>query len=158
MEGALLARNMGQRFVDVSSASGPAFLERWASRGVASGDIDNDGRIDLVISTNNGAAHILRNETKNVGHWLLVRLVGHTSNRDGIGAVIKITTAHGDQYQTVTTASSYCSSNDKRAHFGLGVDTAARMVEIRWPGGIVQRLDHVAGDRVLTVEEPSATR
>lgn len=158
MEGALLARNAGQRFVDVSKDSGPPFQQRWASRGVASGDIDNDGRVDLVVSTNNGVAHILRNETRSVGHWLLFRLVGHTSNRDGIGAVIKITTAHGDQYQTVTTASSYCSSNDRRAHFGLGGDTEARVVEIRWPGGIVQKLDHVAGDRVLTVEEPSAAR
>jgi hypothetical protein len=79
--------------------------------------------------------------------------VGHRSNRDGIGAEIKVTTSKGAQYVTVTTAGSYLSSNDKRAHFGLGADAVAKEVEVRWPSGIVQKLEDVKGDRVLKIDE-----
>jgi hypothetical protein len=152
-EGSLLVRNTGRGFVDVSKASGAAFGERWAARGLAAGDIDNDGRIDLVITTEGGPPHILHNETPTTNHWLILRLTGRKSNRDGIGAVIRVDTAHGSQWQTVSTAGSYCSSSDRRAHFGLGPDAAAAAIEIRWPSGIVQKLANIAGDRVLTVEE-----
>ncbi len=150
----LLARNMGNgTFVDVSAKSGAVFADRWVSRGMAVGDLDNDGRVDAVVSTNDGAAHILHNETSTGNHWLSLLLVGHKSNRDAIGAEIKLTTAHGAQYWTVSTAGSYLSSNDKRAHFGLGTDAEATSVEIRWPSGIKQVLTHVAGDRIVTVNE-----
>ena len=79
--------------------------------------------------------------------------MGRKSNRDGIGAVVRVETPHGQQWQTVTTAGSYCSSNDRRAHFGLGADASAQTVEIRWPSGIVQTLSNVAGDRIVVVEE-----
>lgn len=152
----LLARNMGGgRFVDVSKESGSVFAERWVGRGMAVGDLDNDGRVDAVVSTNDGAAHILHNETTTTNHWLSLLLVGHKSNRDGIGAVVKVTTAHGAQYETVSTAGSYLSSNDKRAHFGLGADTTAT-VEIRWPSGIRQMLKDVAVDRQIKVDEAAA--
>jgi hypothetical protein len=85
---------------------------------------------------------------------LSFRLVGHKSNRDGIGAEIKVTTRRGTQWLTVTTSGSYLSSNDKRAHFGLDSDTAAKTVEIRWPSGIIQRMNQIQGDQVLRVEEP----
>ena len=152
----LLARNMGKgEFVDVSKESGAVFEQRWVGRGMAVGDLDNDGRLDAVVSTNGGPAHILHNETKTGNHWLTLELVGHTSNRDGIGANIKLTTSHGSQYVTVSTAGSYLSSNSKRAHFGLGPDPIAKRIEIRWPSGIVQHLEAVPGDRVLKVDEPA---
>ncbi len=80
--------------------------------------------------------------------------MGHRSNRDGIGAEIKLTTTKGSQYVTVSTAGSYLSASDKRAHFGLGADVVAKKIEIRWPSGIVQKLENVQGDRVLKIDEP----
>lgn len=150
----LLARNTGYGFVDVSEASGSVFAQPWVSRGMAVGDFDNDGRIDAVVTTNGGAAHILHNETATQNHWLTLRLVGHCSNRDAIGAEIKLTTSKGSQYVTVSTAGGYLSSNDKRAHFGLGTDTVAKEIEIRWPSGVVQKLGEVKSDRILQVDEP----
>jgi hypothetical protein len=120
------------------------------------GDIDNDGRVDAVVTTNDGPAYVLRNETLTGNHWLTLMLVGHRSNRDGIGAVIKVDTSAGPQYVTVTTAGSYLSSNDKRAHFGLGADSVVKSIEIHWPSGIVQRLNNVRADQILRVEEPAA--
>ena len=150
----LLARNLGNgTFVDVSANSGDVFKQRWVGRGMAVGDLDNDGRLDAVVTTNGGPAYILHNETPTANHWLSLLLVGHKSNRDAIGAVIKLTTAHGSQYWTVSTAGSYLSSNDKRAHFGLGTDTMARSIEIVWPSGIHQTLTNIAGDRVVRVDE-----
>jgi hypothetical protein len=149
----MLLRNMGKRFVDVSSMSGEVFHEAWVGRGMAVGDIDNDGRIDAVVSTNGGPVHVLHNETVTDNHWLTFKLVGHKSNRDGIGAVIKLTTSQGPQWVTVSTTGGYLSSNDPRAHFGLGTDTSAQTVEIDWPSGTKQILKNVAGDRIVQVEE-----
>ncbi|MBZ5592192.1 MAG: CRTAC1 family protein [Acidobacteriia bacterium] len=154
----LLARNTGHGFVDVSAASGSIFHEAWAGRGLATGDIDNDGRIDAVVSTNDGPAHVIRNETKTDNHWLTLKLVGHKSNRDAIGSAVKIVTAKGAQYATVTTASSYLSSSDKRVHFGLGDEAAVRTLEIRWPSGIHQVLKDVRADQFLQVDEPATTQ
>jgi enediyne biosynthesis protein E4 len=151
----LLARNTGRGFVDVSAESGSVFREAWVGRGLATGDIDNDGRIDAVVSTNDGPAYVVHNETKTANHWLILKLVGHTSNRDAIGALVKVVTSQGPQYTTVTTASSYLSSSDKRVHFGLGTDAAAQTVEIHWPSGIQQVLKNVHGDQILLVEEPA---
>jgi hypothetical protein len=151
----LLARNTGHKFVDVSSESGPVFHEPWASRGMAAGDIDNDGRVDAVVTTNGGAAHILRNETDTHNHWLLLNLVGHKSNRDAIGTAVKIVTSKGIQMATVTTSGSYLSSSDKRVHFGLGRDATVQSLEIRWPSGIIQRLQNAEADQILRVDEPS---
>ena len=154
----LLARNMGNgKFVDVSAESGDVFKQRWVGRGMAVGDFDNDGRLDAVVTTNGGPAYLLRNETPTANHWLSLLLVGHKSNRDAIGAVVKVTTSHGAQYWTVSTTGSYLSSNDKRAHFGLGTDTIARSIEIRWPSGIRQTLTNVAGDRIVRIDEPSSS-
>jgi len=151
----LLARNTGRGFADVSAGSGEAFHENWAARGMAIGDIDNDGRIDAVVTENGGPAHILDNQTETANHWLTLELVGHKSNRDAIGAVVKIATAQGAQWATVTTASSYLSSGDKRLHFGLGREASVRELEIRWPSGIVENLRDIRGDRILRVEEPA---
>lgn len=150
----LLLHNTHGDFVDVSSASGDVFKKPWVARGMAIGDLDNDGRLDAVVTTNDGAAHVLRNETPGANHWLLLNLVGHKSNRDGIGASVEIETAAGKQYATVTTAGSYLSSSDKRVHFGLGKDADVTKIVIRWPSGVVQTLENVKGDRILRVDEP----
>ena len=151
----LLARNTGQGFVDVSNQSGAVFDEPWASRGMAIGDIDNDGRLDAVITENGGPMHILHNETSTQNHWLTLNLVGHKSNRDAIGAAVKIITAQGQQYATVTTCGSYLSSGDKRVHFGLGLQSTIKEINIRWPSGIRQTLHDVKGDQILRVDEPT---
>jgi len=150
----LLARNTGHGFTDVSALSG--FTQAWVSRGLALGDLDNDGRIDAVVTTNDGPVHILHNETATQNHWLLLKLVGHKSNRDAIGAEVTLVTAAGSQYATVSTASSYLSASDKRIHFGLGKENTAQKIEIRWPSGIRQTLKDIRADQVLPIDEPES--
>jgi len=152
-----LIRNTGTSFVDVSPESGPAFQLPWVGRGLAIGDIDNDGRIDAVVTTNDGGLHVLHNETATTNHWLTLKLVGHKSNRDGIGAEILLKTSAGIQLATVSTGGSYLSSSDKRVHFGLGTDPRVSTIEIRWPSGIQQTLHDVAADQILQVDEPVST-
>ena len=152
----MLLRNTGKGFVDVSSTSGEVFKNPWVGRGMAIGDIDNDGRIDAVVTTNGGSPHILHNETAAANHWITLHLTGHKSNRDGIGAVVKLTTAHGSQWITATTSSGYLSASDPRVHFGLGDSVEADSIEIHWPSGIVQTLAKVKGDRQVQVDEPAA--
>jgi enediyne biosynthesis protein E4 len=152
----LLWNQTGNKFVDESAQSGEVFQQKWAARGMAIGDIDNDGKIDVVVTENNGPAWILRNQTPTHNHWITLKLVGVKSNRDGIGAQIKITTASGDQYSTVTTAGSYQSSSDKRVHFGLGSADVVTQAEIRWPSGVTQVLKNLQVDQILTVTEASS--
>lgn len=152
----LLARNTSKGFVDVSAQAGDVFQKAWVGRGLAIGDIDNDGRVDAVVTTNDGGLHVLRNATQNQNHWLTLELVGHRSNRDAIGAEVKLVTVKGAQWATVTTAGSYLSSSDKRVHFGLGAEAAARTIEIHWPSGVHQTLKDVRGDRILKIDEPQA--
>jgi len=153
----MLLRNVGgKKFVNVGPVSGDVFKQQWVGRGLAVGDIDNDGLLDAVVIENGGPAHVLMNRTQTTNHWIGFKLVGHKSNRDGIGAVIKITTSKGPQWNTVTTASSYLSSGDVRAHFGLGPDSEATTVEIRWPSGILQTLTNVKGGQYIEVDEPAS--
>jgi hypothetical protein len=152
----LLARNTGNNFVDVSAEAGAVFQQPWVARGLAAGDIDDDGRVDAVVTTNGESIHVLHNDTKTPYHWLTLRLIGHKSNRDAIGALVKLTSEHGKQFATVTTAGSYLSSSDKRLHFGLGEAVAANLIEIQWPSGIRQTLQNVRGDQILSIDEPSA--
>lgn len=151
----MLVRNTGKKFVDISSISSDIFHEAWVGRGMAIGDLNNDGRIDAVVSTNGGSPHVLLNLTETSNHWITLRLIGHKSNRDGIGAQVKISTTLGDQWGIVTTSSGYLSSSDPRVHFGLGGEAAIRRIEIRWPSGTQQVLVNVKGDQQLTVEEPA---
>src|SRR5258708_12376354 len=115
----LLARNTGKGFVDVSQGSGEVFKQSWVARGMAIGDLDNDGRLDAVVTTNDGPAYVLHNETPTANHWLLLKLVGHKSNRDAIGASVKLVTATGQQFPTVTTTATYLSSLHNRPPFRL---------------------------------------
>jgi enediyne biosynthesis protein E4 len=154
----MLIRNNAGKFVDVSSISGDVFHEAWVGRGMAIGDVDNDGRVDAVVTSNGGAAYLLRNETATGNHWITLRLIGHKSNRDGIGALVKLTTPQGPQWATVTTSSGYLSSSDPRVHFGLGDSAVASSIEIHWPSGIVQTLKDVRGDRQVQVDESGATQ
>jgi len=153
----LLARNTGHGFVDVSAQSGDVFQQVWVARGLAIGDLDNDGRLDAVVTTNDGPVHILHNETPTQNHWLLLTLIGHKSNRDAIGAEVMIVTAGGAQFATVSTAGSYLSASDKRVHFGLGTNKVVQKIEIRWPSGIRQTLKDVPADQILSVDEPSVS-
>ncbi len=150
----LLLRNTGHGFQDVSADSGKVFQESWVGRGMAIGDLDNDGRMDVVVTTNDGPVRILHNDTPPSNHWITLKLVGHKSNRDAIGAEVKLVTASDSQFATVTTASSYLSSSDKRVHFGLGAETMVQTIEIRWPSGILQTLKNIHVDQFLQVDEP----
>jgi enediyne biosynthesis protein E4 len=161
LEPMLLLHNRKGVFEDVSAQSGDALRVPRASRGAAFGDLDNDGFPDVAVSCLNGPAVILRNSGGNGNHWLLVNTVGTASNRDGIGARIRVVGESGfEQHGIVTTAGSYQSANDKRVHFGLGQDKRAKTVEILWPSGIEQKIEDVPADRILTVMEPqrSATK
>jgi len=150
----LLAKNTGSNFVDVSADAGSVFSQAWAARGLAIGDIDNDGRLDAIVTTNDGPAYVLHNETSTQNHWLTLKLIGHKSNHDAIGAEVTIMTPNGQQFATVTTTGSYLSSSDKRLHFGLGGNTTVKSIDIRWPSGIRQALTNVQGDRFVEIEEP----
>ena len=149
-------RNLGNgKFADVSATAGPDFQLEAPHRGVAFGDIDNDGHIDMVVSVLGGQVKLLHNITESSNHWILLKLVGTKSNRMGIGAQIHITTEDGrSQWNEVTTSVGYASSSDSRVHFGLGANRSIKDMEIRWPSGIKQTLHDVSVDRVMTVEEP----
>lgn len=152
----VLMRNADGRFQDVSARSGEAFAQRRAARGAAFGDLDNDGFADIAVNCRDEAAVVLRNRG-NGNHWLLVDLVGRSSNRDGIGAQLVLTPESGPtQYAMASPAGSYLSSSDRRVHFGLGV--ASRLaLRIVWPSGAVQELEGVSADQLLRIEEPDDT-
>jgi hypothetical protein len=149
-------RNLGNgKFQEVSAAAGPDFQLEAAHRGAAFGDLDNDGRVDVVVSVLGGQVKLFHNISEAGNHWVLLKLVGTKSNRMGIGAQIHITTEDGhSQWNEVTTAVGYASSSDSRVHFGLGRNQRIKDLEIRWPSGIKQTLHDLAVDRILTIEEP----
>jgi hypothetical protein len=150
----LLRNNRDGTFTDVAKLAGPSFGAPAAHRGAAFGDLNNDGKIDIVTNCLNGRPEILMNRSVNSNHWLLINLVGTVSNRDGLGSRIKITTSTGVQYNHATTSVGYGSSSDKRVHFGLGTATKVDQIEVTWPSGIKQVLANVAADQILSLREP----
>ena len=140
----LLFRNLGHgKFEPVS-----AFQTPMVARGAAFGDFDRDGDLDVLIATNGGPAHLYRNDGGNRNRWLQVKLEGTKSNRDGIGAVVRV----GPQMQMVHSGSSYCSASDLAVTFGLGTETSAA-VEVDWPSGVKQKVGNVAANQRLVVKE-----
>jgi hypothetical protein len=145
----LLFRNLGKRrFENV-----PAFRTPIVARGAAYADFDRDGDLDILISTNHGPAYLYRNDGGNRNSWISVRLVGTKSNRDGIGAVVRVESAGGKQWSTVRSGSSYCSQSDLALTFGLGKDKTVAAMEIDWPSGTRERLTNVPACQFLTVQE-----
>lgn len=149
----LLFRNVKGRFEETGKTMGPEFNRPVVARGAAYADYDRDGDLDIAISTNHGPAFLFRNEGGNRNHWLTIRTLGTKSNRDGIGALVKLESAGGRQQQTVHSGSSYCSQSDLALTFGLGQDPAAASIEIQWPSGARDRLANVKAGQFLTVEE-----
>ena len=126
----------------------PAFSKALVARGAAYGDFDHDGDLDILVATNNGPAYLYRNDGGDKNHWLQIRLNGTKSNRDGIGAVVKV----GNQMQMVHSGSSYCSSSDLALTFGLGNDTNTS-IDIQWPSGTHQKMNNVKADQRLNIQE-----
>ncbi len=150
----LLLRNVSGHFSRV--VAGEVFRKDWAGRGAAFGDIDNDGDTDIVVSNLGQKAYLLRNDGGNRNNWIGIQPVGTKSNRDGIGARIKVVSASGlTQYFTVNTAVGYLSASDKRVIAGLGRDSSAKLIEIRWPSGIVQKFEDVKARQYLKAVEPT---
>jgi enediyne biosynthesis protein E4 len=141
-------------FKDVSAEAGSALKLRAAHRGAAFGDLNNDGKVDVVVSAIGSPAELLYNTSSGSNHWIAIEAVGVKSNRDGIGTQIRVTGEYGlVQYNAVTTAGSYASSSDKHAHFGLGRDSMVKEIELRWPSGTVQVLRNVKADQILKIVE-----
>jgi hypothetical protein len=150
----LLFRNLGKgKFENASGAAGADFVRAIVARGAAAGDYDRDGDLDLLVTTNHGPAYLLRNDGGNRNHWLRVKAVGTKSNRSALGAVVRIESASGRQWNMVRSGSSYCSQSDLALTFGLGRDTSVSVLEIDWPSGAKERLTGVAADRLVVVEE-----
>jgi hypothetical protein len=150
----LLFHNLGERrFENVSAGVGPQFSRPIVARGAAYGDYDRDGDLDLLVTTNHGPAYLFRNDGGNTNNWISVRTKGVKSNRDGIGAVVRIESASGRQWNMVRSGSSYASQSDLAVTFGLGRDPVVTSMVVEWPSGIRDRVTNVAPRQFLTIEE-----
>jgi hypothetical protein len=157
----LLMRNSNGRFLDMKDAAGPGFSAELVSRGLAAGDIDNDGDLDLLISNNGAAASLLVNDASTslgaggaaAGNALIVRAIGSKSNRSAIGAKVAVTIGTRRLWREVQSGSSYLGQNDLRVHFGLGGAMRADRVDMTWPDGTQERFDNVAANQIVTIEE-----
>jgi len=152
----LIVLNTGSGFQDVSTTAGTVFQQQWDARGMAIGDLHNTGRLDVVVSTNDGPARVLRSDLSLPRHWLSLQLQGTRSNRDAIGATVTVVTTDGNrQFATVKTSGSYLSSSDGRLHFGLNDQASVARIEVYWPSKIVQTFANIPADRVLLICETS---
>ena len=150
----LLFRNTTlRRFAEVGRSTGAAFSALTVGRGLAVGDIDNDGDLDLLVTNNGQAAELLRNDGGNRGNALVVRLVGSRANRDAIGARVRVTSGARTQRRDVKAGSSYLSQNDVRVHVGLGTAATADLVEVKWPDGRIETIRNVQANQLITIRE-----
>jgi len=152
----ILFHNNGDgTFTDISASAGAAITTAASSRGLAVGDLWNDGRISAVINNMNAAPSLLANQVQNSNHWVAIRTVGTKSNRDGIGARVRVKAGTRVLVDEVRSGSSYISNSDMRVHFGLGKNDKIDWVEIRWPSGLTERFPNLSGDRIHTLKEGS---
>ena len=142
------------KFLDVSVEQGQYFLEENVGRGACLGDYDNDGDIDIYIANLDSQGMFLRNNKGNQNNWLTLNLVGHTSNRDGIGSRIKLIAGGKVQVTQKKSTTGYLSQNDSRIHFGLMKNNIVERIEIKWPSGKLQILKNIKANQILTVKEP----
>jgi hypothetical protein len=148
-------RNLGgMKFSALTADAGFTAQPPSRHRGSATADLNGDGKLDVVVSAINAPAEIWMNDSPGSSHWIEFKLQGAKSNRDGIGARIKVVTKSGSQYNHMTTSCGYASSSAGPVHFGLGANPSADLVEIHWPSGIVQTMKTVAADRIVLVKEP----
>jgi hypothetical protein len=151
----LLYHNRGDgTFEEMGARFGPVLTEERASRGLAVGDLDNDGRLDVVINDLDGSPQVLRNEWPGGGNWLTVKLRGKAGNTDALGAVVVVKAAPRAMRRLVQSGTSYLSQDDMRLHFGLGSAAGADALEVRWPDGTTSRLQDVKANRIVEVAQP----
>ena len=141
------------RFAEATAEAGPGFASEQSSRGAALADFDNDGDLDIAVHNLDSTPSLLRNDSPGRNHWLIVRVQGVESNRDGIGAVVAIETHIGTQLREIRAGSSFLAQDDIRAHFGLGRESLVRRLEVHWPSGQIDRFTAIQADRILTVRE-----
>ena len=150
----LMFRNLGKgQFEKVSESLGPDFMRPVAGRGLATADYDNDGDIDIVTNNRGDYPSLLRNDGGNANHWLTVQPIGTKSNRDGVGASVKLTSEGFVHVEQAKGGTSYMSASDPRIHFGLGKRSKIDSLEITWPSGQVDRLTNLAIDQIIAVKE-----
>jgi hypothetical protein len=151
----LLYRNRGGGiFEEVAAQFGSVLTEERVSRGLATGDLDNDGRIDVVINDLDGAPQVLRNEFSGAGNWLIVKTKGKAGNLNAIGALVTVRVGTTSQRRLVQSGTSYLSQDDMRLHFGLGAATQADGIDVRWPDGTGTRLENVKANRLVEIAQP----
>ena len=150
----LLFHNIGKgTFENASAAAGAQFARPIVARGAAYADYDHDGDLDVLLTTNHGPAYLYRNDGGNQNNWLTIKTRGVTSNRDGIGAVVRIASAGGKQWSVVRSGSSYCSQSDLALTFGLGKDPMVTTIDVEWPSGAKDHLANVPIKQIVTIEE-----
>lgn len=145
--------NRNGTFSEVAVQLGDPLMEKRVSRGVAFGDLDNDGDVDMIINDLDGAPSLLRNDGGNANNSVLIKTIGDKSNRDGIGARVKVVSGDLTQIDEVRSGASYISHNDLRLHFGVEKRTKIDLIEIRWPSGAVDKLEGVGVNRLLVIKE-----